>query len=64
MEKLVVIGLGLIGGSLAKDLKQRNGYKVYGIDENPEHIKKALKLEVIDAKGTISDIPFIISFSQ
>ncbi len=56
MEKLVVIGLGLIGGSLAKDLKERNGYKVYGIDENPEHIKKALTLGVIDVEADFSDI--------
>lgn len=56
MEKLVVIGLGLIGGSLAKDLKERNGYKVYGIDENPEHIKKALTLGVIDVEADFSDV--------
>ncbi|PCH49980.1 MAG: prephenate dehydrogenase [Flavobacteriaceae bacterium] len=48
MEKLVVIGLGLIGGSLALDLKKRSNYKVYGIDENPVHIKKALELGVIE----------------
>ncbi|WP_456377307.1 prephenate dehydrogenase [Lutibacter sp.] len=48
MEKLVVIGLGLIGGSLALDLKKRNGYKVYGIDKNPAHIKKAIELGVIE----------------
>ena len=47
MEKLVVIGLGLIGGSLALDLKKREGYIVYGIDQNPEHIKKALALGII-----------------
>jgi len=48
MEKLVIIGLGLIGGSLALDLKKREGYKVCGIDRNPEHIKKALALGLID----------------
>ena len=48
MEKLVVIGLGLIGGSLALDLKKRSGYKVYGIDENPAHIKKALEFGIIE----------------
>ena len=40
MEKLVVIGLGLIGGSLAKDLKLRMDYNVYGIDKNINHIKQ------------------------
>ncbi|WP_372795600.1 prephenate dehydrogenase [Lutibacter sp.] len=48
MEKLVVIGLGLIGGSLALDLKKRSGYKVYGIDENPTHINKALEFGIIE----------------
>lgn len=48
MEKLVVIGLGLIGGSLALDLKKRSGYKVYGIDESQAHIKKALEFGIID----------------
>jgi len=56
MEKLVVIGLGLIGGSLALDLKKRNGYKVVGIDANPTHIKKALSLGVIDAEIDFSEI--------
>lgn len=56
MEKLVVIGLGLIGGSLALDLKKRNGYKVYGIDTNPTHIKKALALGVIDEEIEFSQL--------
>ena len=56
MEKLVVIGLGLIGGSLALDLKKRNGYKVYGIDKDPAHIKKALALGVIDAEIDFSQL--------
>jgi prephenate dehydrogenase len=54
MEKLVVIGLGLIGGSLALDLKKRNGYTVYGIDQNPEHIQKALDMGVIDEASDFS----------
>ncbi len=56
MEKLVIIGLGLIGGSLALDLKKRNGYKVYGIDQNPEHIKKAIELGLIDSEIEMSQI--------
>jgi len=51
-----VIGLGLIGGSLALDLKKRNGYKVYGIDTNPTHIKKALALGVIDEEIEFSQL--------
>lgn len=56
MEKLVIIGLGLIGGSLALDLKKREGYKVYGIDQNPEHIKKALALGIIDEEIDFSHL--------
>ena len=51
-ENLVVIGLGLIGGSLALDLKDRLGYHVYGFDQNEAHLDKALSLGIIDAKGT------------
>ncbi|UMB62154.1 prephenate dehydrogenase [Lutibacter sp. A80] len=56
MEKLVVIGLGLIGGSLALDLKKRGNYKVYGVDQNPEHVKAALKFGVIDEEINFSEI--------
>ena len=56
MEKLVIIGLGLIGGSLALDLKQRMGFKVYGIDQNPDHIQKALELGIIDAEMNPSEL--------
>ncbi len=56
MEKLVVIGLGLIGGSLALDLKDRCGYKVFGIDKNSEHINKAIDLGIIESEIGINEI--------
>ena len=56
MEKVVVIGLGLIGGSLALDMKHRGDYKVYGIDKSPEHLKRALELGLIDAEGSFSEL--------
>ena len=56
MSKLAVVGLGLIGGSMALDLKKRLKYKVYGIDKNPEHIKSALKLGIIDKEADFSDL--------
>ncbi|SNR68095.1 prephenate dehydrogenase [Lutibacter agarilyticus] len=56
MEKLVVIGLGLIGGSLARDLKLRMDFKVYGVDQNLEHINKAIELGIIDEEGTLDDV--------
>ncbi|WP_372746254.1 prephenate dehydrogenase [Lutibacter sp.] len=63
MEKIVVIGLGLIGGSLALDLKQRMECEVYGIDHNPEHIKKAKELGIIDSEiefGAIKNASVVI----
>jgi prephenate dehydrogenase len=56
MKKLVVIGLGLIGGSLALDLKKRLKYTIYGIDANEKHVDKALELGIIDKKGTFEDV--------
>lgn len=56
MKKLVVIGLGLIGGSLALDLKKRLKYTIYGIDVNEHHINKALELGIIDKIGTTDDL--------
>ena len=56
MEKLAVIGLGLIGGSMALDLKKRFNYKVLGIDNNSEHIQKALELGIIDKAATFEDL--------
>lgn len=56
MEKLVVIGLGLIGGSLALDLKLRMKFKVFGVDQNSAHIKKALELGIIDEEGSFEDL--------
>lgn len=56
MEKLAVVGLGLIGGSMALDLKKRLNYKVLGIDNNPKHIQKALELGIIDKAATFEDL--------
>ncbi|MGV6846247.1 MAG: prephenate dehydrogenase [Lutibacter sp.] len=55
MKKAVVIGLGLIGGSLALELKNRLHYKVVGVDTNDVHLDKALALNLIDEKGNLED---------
>ena len=45
--KIVVVGLGVIGGSFIMALKEA-GYKdVYGIDVNEESLKKAKEKELI-----------------
>lgn len=47
--KLGVIGLGLIGGSIAKDLRARGFVDfVYGVGRNLENLKQGLELGIID----------------
>ena len=53
MKKIAVIGLGLIGGSLALELKKVSWATIYGIDKNPVHLQKALDLGIIFEKATI-----------
>ena len=38
MKKEVIIGLGLIGGSFALELKKSLQYTVVGIDKNPQQL--------------------------
>lgn len=45
--KVGVIGLGLIGGSIAKALKNKLDIQVIGIDKNEDYIKSALTDNVI-----------------
>ena len=46
MNKILIIGLGLIGGSYAKGLSKK-GYEVYGIDTDSETIKYAVENKII-----------------
>lgn len=52
MKKIIVIGLGLIGGSLAKDIRTHFKCKIYGADTNATHKKQALELGIIDGIAT------------
>ncbi len=47
--KVTVIGLGLIGGSIAKDLKSQLNVKVFGVDSSEDHVKQALEMGLIHA---------------
>ena len=63
MEKIAVIGLGLIGGSLALELKKLSWAIIYGIDNNEEHLQKALDLGIIYEKATldvVKDVDVVI----
>ncbi|MEQ6388875.1 prephenate dehydrogenase [Bacillaceae bacterium S4-13-58] len=47
-QKVFVIGLGLIGGSIAKNIKENHKAEVLGYDSNPNSVEKALSSQVID----------------
>ncbi len=52
-----VIGVGLIGGSFAKDIKRIvPAVNIYGIDVNKAHLEEALKLKLIDFKSSYNDL--------
>ena len=49
IERLVVIGLGLIGGSFAKGLRESGLCReVVGLDLDPESRRMAVELGVVD----------------
>ncbi|MFT5848039.1 MAG: prephenate dehydrogenase [Psychroserpens sp.] len=57
MNNIYIIGVGLIGGSLAIDIKANNtNAKIFGIDTNDAHLDDALSLNVIDGKATYDDL--------
>lgn len=44
-----VIGLGLIGGSMAFELKAKGfAHKIVGVDNNKKHAEEALQLKIVD----------------
>ncbi len=55
MEKVVVFGLGLIGGSMALALKQKNRVFV-GVDTDKIHVAKALELGIVDKIGKSNEV--------
>ena len=46
MKKILIVGLGLIGGSYAKGLT-KNGYEVYGYNRNIDAVNYAIKNKII-----------------
>lgn len=52
-----VIGIGLIGGSMAKDIKKNNPEAIiYGVDTNANHLDEAFELGVIDKKSNLESL--------
>ncbi|MCK0179037.1 prephenate dehydrogenase [Flavobacteriaceae bacterium S0862] len=57
MKNIYIIGVGLIGGSLALDIKNLDATTtIYGIDKSDEHLDIALENGIIDRKAIIEDI--------
>ncbi len=58
-----IIGLGLIGGSLAKSIKQHSGHTVLGYDIDPDVVIKALMSGSIDdelKEDMLPDCPIVL----
>ena len=54
--KLTVIGLGLIGGSMAIDLRKAGfTHEITGVDANPDNAQEALWLGIIDRIDTLEN---------
>ena len=48
-KKIAIVGVGLIGGSLAIQLHEKKiSSNLIGVDANKKHAQKALELELVD----------------
>ena len=56
INKVIIIGLGLLGGSMALEFKRRFLSEVIGIDRDKKHLQKALDLGLIERAGSFSDV--------
>lgn len=54
--KVYLVGLGLIGGSIAKALKEAGGYEIWAYDISPSSLLMALDEGAIDHRGTFDDL--------
>ena len=56
-ERIYVIGIGLIGGSMVLDIKSLHpDATIYGIDNNESHLAEAIALGVVDKAATYDDL--------
>ncbi|HET7765895.1 MAG TPA: prephenate dehydrogenase/arogenate dehydrogenase family protein [Burkholderiales bacterium] len=59
IDKLVVVGVGLIGGSFALALKKARGVRtVVGVGRGAANIRRALRLKIIDSAGRFDKATF------
>ncbi|RYF85709.1 MAG: prephenate dehydrogenase/arogenate dehydrogenase family protein, partial [Chitinophagaceae bacterium] len=53
---VVVVGIGLIGGSMALALRDKGlASKLIGVDSNAEHTKQAVELGLVDEVASLDD---------
>ena len=58
MKTIGIIGLGLIGGSMAIDLKRRGfASRVLGVEKEPVNAAAAKKIGLVDETRTVSRRP-------
>jgi prephenate dehydrogenase len=58
MKNIFVIGVGLIGGSFALDVKSViNDVRIFGIDISEDHLNEAKAIGIIDEKAAMDDLP-------
>jgi len=59
LEKLVIVGVGLIGGSFALALKEAGAVRrVIGVGRGERNLRRALELKIIDAAGALDQATF------
>jgi prephenate dehydrogenase len=57
VKNIYIVGIGLIGGSIAKDVKRLNpNLNIFGIDSNAGHLEEAISLKIIDKMATLEDL--------
>ncbi len=55
-KKIAIVGVGLIGGSLAIQLHEKKiSSKLIGVDNNKDHAEKAVELELVDEMMSLDE---------
>lgn len=56
-KTVIIVGLGVIGGSIAKALSAFTSYRVLGMDTDPEVLDEAVACGAIERRGYEEDLP-------
>jgi Prephenate dehydrogenase len=53
---IAIVGVGLIGGSVAISLREKNiAKRIFGVDRNPDNLNKALQMGLVDEGISLED---------